>query len=202
MLEPSLDGNDNIFGTLQAKLNTRFKHLTKSLQERPPTSKTNASRVILPPLPPNPRSVPPTLVPPAPAPAPIDIPNPNQANSPTRRKRKRKPRGNKRTDANSAPTKNASDGVPATAPLQSIPQRQPRQPRNNWQKSQEPQTRASSNETRPQTEVQTSTKTDQSTTMTSTIATRQPRTQSPNPSTKNATRRPRKQNKPRAQANA
>ena len=168
------------FGTLQAKLNTRFKHLAKSLQE--PASKHNASRIILPPLPANDRSVPPP---------PIDTPN---SANPPRRKRKRKPRGSKSTDTNSAPPKNDTNGVPATAPLQSTPQRQPRQPRNKRKTQrktqQEQQPRASSNEPRQPTEDQTSTPADQSTTVAATNATQQ------------RSQRPRKRFRPRPPASA
>jgi hypothetical protein len=66
------------FGTLQAKLNTRFKHLTKRLQERATDANNHhtTSRVILPPLPANPRPVPP---------APIETLN---SANPARKKRK------------------------------------------------------------------------------------------------------------------
>jgi hypothetical protein len=171
------------FGTLQAKLNTRFKHLTKCLQEQPPASKNNASRILLPPLPANPRSVPP---------APIDIPNP--ATVPRKkRKRERKPknRGSKSTDANSAPPKNDTDGMPATAPPQSTPQRPPRQPRNNRKTQQEPKPNAP-NEPPRTIEDQTSALAEQTTTIATTSTSKR----------QNASRRPRKRNKTRTTASA
>jgi hypothetical protein len=106
------------FGTLQAKLNTRFKHLTKSLQQPAPA---NTPRLTLPPLPTHPRMEPPP---------PID---PQTTTTQPRKKRKRKARESHSTDANSAPPKNSTDGMPAIALPQSTQQRQQqqRQPRNN-----------------------------------------------------------------------